>query len=124
MRRFGPAVALAVAALTARAEPPAPVYMTGERLLGLLAIPPESVGNLTPAQENDLDRAYRYMDGVHDATTGKEWCDNQPHFPKPDVIYSEAGKGLKTLPPAALKRNAAHLLVEIWRRRWPCKGTT
>lgn len=121
MNRAVLAVVLATIVLPVSTQPmTGPVYMTGAYLLQLVTFPPEARGNLSPAQATDADRAYRYMDGVHDASAGKAWCDNRPHPPKPDTVYAAAIAGLRELPPPELKRNAAHLIVEIWGRRWPC----
>lgn len=112
-------IACALTPRPARADG-GPVYMTGAALLELLDVPAASRGHLSPAQQANADRAYRYMDGVHDATAGTRWCDNAADPPKPDTLYAAAITGLRALPPPELKRNAAELIVRIWSQRWPC----
>lgn len=94
-------------------------WMTGERLLALVAFP-------QPASRSKLDiyldeqRAKLYIHGVHDATEGKGWCFGITRHPKPDLLELEAIDGIKALAPDQLKRNAADLLVGIWRVKNPC----
>jgi hypothetical protein len=108
-------------------------WMTGERLVKLL-------GNVDPATVNwTSDSPFRtraiaaeYMDmsngefvhgfiqGVHDATEGKEWCWSTKYKPMAHELESDARHALQRMPAAQLKRNAADLIVEVWRKTWPC----
>ena len=108
--------------------------MTGERLVKLLgnvnaaavAWTPDS-----PFRSKALAAEYRdmvngqfvqgYIHALHDATEGKEWCWSQ-YKPKPDTLISAATDSLQRMPDAQLKRNAAELIVEVWRKTWPCPG--
>jgi hypothetical protein len=114
-------VALALAApVGAQTVKQAP-WMTGERLLALVAFP-QPAGKSEIDIHLDEERARSYIDGVHDATEGKGWCFGHTRRPKPHLLAEEAVDGIKGLPPAQLKRNAADLLVEIWRVKNPCLG--
>jgi hypothetical protein len=97
-------------------------WMTGERFLELAKWPPGAKDNfdLTPTQYRDQQMAKMYIHGVHDASEGKAWCYSVKYRPKPDVLEDDVISGLQQLSPAQLKRNAADLFIEIWRRRWPC----
>lgn len=124
------AVTLAISA--AHAVAPAP-RMTGERLLKRL----ESVDSSSVPWGADskfsreelaylhtvtnIEFARGYVEALYDATEGKEWCyDGKHKIPKPDTFWDESRWGLYRLSPERLKRNAADLLVEIWREKWPC----
>lgn len=108
-------------------------WMTGERLVKML-------GNVDPATVNwTPDSPFRtraiaaeYMDmsngefvrgfiqGVHDATEGKEWCWSMKHKPLAHELEADARHALQRMPAAQLKRNAADLITEVWRKSWPC----
>ena len=109
------ALPLSVSSQTVHQAP----WMTGERLLALVAFP-------QPVSKSKLDifldeqRAKLYIHGVHDATEGKGWCFGITRHPKPDLLEQEAIDGIKGLAPEQLKRNAADLLVDIWRVKNPC----
>jgi hypothetical protein len=62
-----------------------------------------------------------YINGVHDATEGKLWCFSASK-PKPSTLQEEVFWGLRALPVDQLKRNASDLIVELWRKKWPCGG--
>jgi hypothetical protein len=68
------------------------------------------------------ERAEAYVDGVHDATEGKQWCYSQTTKPTPGTLHDEVFWALRAMPPDQLKRNASDLIVEVWRRKWPCGG--
>jgi hypothetical protein len=68
------------------------------------------------------ERAEAYVTGVHDATEGRLWCYNAVFRPKPSTLQEEIFWSLRALTPDQLKRNAADLIVEQWRRKWPCGG--
>jgi hypothetical protein len=93
--------------------PKAAPWMTGARLVQMLASP-------TEARDAEL-----YIKGAHDATERREWCfiDRNGKVPtKPRAVDLQAFilGGLRALPPAELKRNAADLLIELWQDKWPC----
>lgn len=115
-----------------QAAEPAP-RMTGERLLKRLepvdpatvAWGPKSKGTREELAYLHTTKNIEYVQGyfaaLYDATEGKGWCYNaKSKNPKPDTFWDESKWGLHRLPPAQLKRNAAELLVGIWREKWPC----
>lgn len=117
-------IVFAVAAsISVSAQPTsAPVWMTGTQLLALLTFPAHIKGNLdmSPAQYLDAERARLYIEGVHDLSAGKSWCYSRMYPPAPDTVRDAVVMGLRSLPPEQLRRNAAELMVDIWRKRWPC----
>lgn len=66
-------------------------------------------------------RARAYVDGIHDATEGKQWCFD-PAKPAPSSLHDEVFWTLRAMPSSELRRNAGDLIVDIWRRNWPCGG--
>ncbi|MFC0253863.1 Rap1a/Tai family immunity protein [Massilia consociata] len=108
-------------------------WMTGERLVKLL-------GNMDPARVSwTPDSPFRtraiaaeyldmsngefvhgYIQAVHDATEGRDWCEDQRYKPKPHELEDDARRALQKMPDAQLRRNAAELIVEVWRQKWPC----
>jgi hypothetical protein len=107
--------------------------MTGERLLKQLErVDPASVPwgpNSNVSREElaylhtvtKVEFVHGYVDALYDATEGKAWCYNAKYkVPKPDTFWDESRWGLHRLSPVQLKQNAADLLVEIWREKWPC----
>lgn len=60
-----------------------------------------------------------YISALRDATEGKEWCWS-PYQPKPHILLEDATRSLQTMTDAQLKRNAADLIVEHWRAKFPC----
>jgi hypothetical protein len=115
---LGMAIALPCVAQPVSVAP----WMTGERLVELARWPAGAKDNfdLTPPQYLNQQMAKMYVHGVHDTAEGKSWCYSQRYKPKPDVLEDDALDGLRALPPEQLKRNAADLIVEIWRSKWPC----
>jgi hypothetical protein len=61
-----------------------------------------------------------YIQAVHDATEGRDWCASNAHGPLPHELEDDARHTLQRMPDAQLKRNAAELIVEVWRKKWPC----
>lgn len=96
-------------------------WMTGERLLALIAFPPPP-GKSAERTHLDEQSARMYIHGVHDATEGKGWCYGDAGKPKPDVLEDAAMDGIKGLGRTQLKRNASDLIVEIWGNRYPCRA--
>jgi hypothetical protein len=113
-----------VAALPCHAQQPNKSWMTGARLLAMMTFPPSVKGNfdMTPEQYTDSERAGSYIEGVHDMSAGRSWCNNERYPANPDTLRDAVVIGLRTLPPEQLKRSAADLIVEIWGKRWPCTG--
>jgi hypothetical protein len=119
---------------SAIAQPVAQIpWMTGAQLVKLL-------GNVDPAKISwSEDSPFRsraiaaeyidmangrfvsgYIQAVHDATEGKEWCWSERYHPKPDELEADARNSLQRMSDAELKRSASALIVEVWRRKWPC----
>ena len=108
-------------------------WMSGESLVQLYAGGDisdiqGSYGRFTQEDRIDVrhriskERAEAYVDGVHDATEGKLWCYSQVTRPKPGTLHEEVLWALRAMPADQLKRNASDLIVETWRRKWPCGG--
>lgn len=109
-------------------------WMTGERLLQRLdpvnpadiTLSPYSVlptKQLVAEHRTMLNREFvqGYIEAVHDASEGKGWCFNEQYqIPNPENFWDESVRRLRALPARELKRNASDLLVEIWRKKWPC----
>lgn len=111
-------------------------WMTGERLVKLMGNANAADVTWTPDspfRSKALAAEYRdmlngqfvqgYIHALHDATEGREWCWSQ-HKPKPDTLISAAMDSLQRMPDVQLKRNAAELVVEVWRKTWPCAAHT
>ena len=126
-------ILLALATVTRPAEA---AWMTGERLLQRWApVDPADItlqpGGVLPTKQlvaehrTMMNREYiqGYIEALSDATKGKSWCVNgQYETPNPEAFWDESQWGLRRLPSVQLRRNAAELLVEIWREKWPCPG--
>lgn len=69
------------------------------------------------------EEAWAYIDGVYNATEGRDWC-----YPKVkerinrDELAGGAAWALKALPPEVLKGAAAPLIVAYFRKTFPCRG--
>ena len=126
------ALVLMVAGPACLADEPAP-RMTGERLLKKLepidaaAISPDPAGKFTQGElaslhsMRNVEFVQGYLAALYDETEGKAWCyDAKSKTPKPDTFWDESRWGLHRLTPVQLKQNAARLLVEVWRQKWPC----
>lgn len=108
-------VALPIAALTSTYHP----STSGESLVRDFLGHPELVGN-DPQNMNTLfkETARGYLDGIKDATEGTAWCYSgriKPHELNYQLIESIQG-----LSPAALKGNAAPLVVAALAKKLPC----
>lgn len=113
----------------ARAE-----WMTGEHLLQRwspvnpadISLQPGGIlatKQLVAEHRTMMNREYiqGYIEALSDATKGRSWCFNGKYqTPNPETFWDESQWGLRRLPAEQLKRNAADLLVEIWRKKWPC----
>jgi hypothetical protein len=108
-------------------------WMTGEKLLKKLdPVNPRDVP-WTPQSgvsrdelaamhtHSNIEYARGYIEALHDATEGKDWCyDTKHQTPNPGGFWDESRWGLFHLSDAQKKRSAAELLPEIWRAKWPC----
>lgn len=123
---------LVLAVQGSQAVTPSP-RMTGERLLKRLesvdpVTGPWSLDSNVSREElaylhtvTNVEFVQGYVAALYDATEGKTWCYSEKYkVPKPDTFWDESRWGLNRLSSAQLKRNAADLLVEIWRSKWPC----
>lgn len=108
-------------------------WMTGARLVKLLGnVDPGTVqwtpGDRFPsravaAEFRDLvngEFVHGYIQAVHDSSEGKAWCWSAKYHPLPHELEAEAREALQRMPDAQLQQNAADLIVEVWRKRWPC----
>lgn len=108
-------------------------WMNGERLVKLLGNVDPSGITMTPhspfptraiaAEYLDMSNGQfvrGYIQAVHDATEGKQWCPSKGLKPMPHELEDDARRALQQLSGAQLKRNAADLIVEAWQKTWPC----
>jgi hypothetical protein len=117
-------IALVVALIPPSNAQPVSVapWLTGQRLVDLLQRPP-GVRNklqLRPADYLNEQTVESYIDGVHDATEGRDWCYSRTSTPGPDDLHGEVIADLRSLPASQLKRSAASLIAEALRKRYPC----
>ncbi|WP_198120588.1 Rap1a/Tai family immunity protein [Massilia rhizosphaerae] len=111
-------------------------WMTGERLVKLLGnVDPATLHSAptSPFRTRAIAAEYRdltngefvhgYIQAVHDATEGKEWCWSDKYQPHPDELEADARQALQLMSDTQLKRNAAVLIAEVWRNKWPCPAT-
>lgn len=127
------AVSLLLAAAS-NAQPAAVTpWMTGARFVKLLGNVDPATVNWTPdspfrtraiaAEFEDVrnrEIVHGFIQGVHDATEGKGWCWSARYKPAPDELENDVRSALQQMSDTQLKRNAADLIVEVWRARWPC----
>lgn len=112
------AVALALPGLAVAAPGSYPYpfnMMSGEELIGKLLKP-------ATADHDPFNReiAYAYLNGIKDGTQGTVWCFTGRI--KPDELNVELASALRAkLTRAELKRNAAPLVLDELRKRFPCK---
>ncbi len=64
--------------------------------------------------------AWAYIDGVYDATEGRDWCYPKAVRINPDELAGGVAWALRELPATALKGNAAPLIVAYLRKKFPC----
>jgi hypothetical protein len=108
-------------------------WMTGERLVKLMGNTDPSTVRWAPdgpfrtraiaAEYIDMSNGelvHGFIQGVHDATEGKDWCWSKQYKPLADELVADARHSLQRMSDAQLKRNAADLIVEVWRAKWPC----
>lgn len=129
-------IVLMANAVQAAAEPAgAQPWMTGERLVKLLGnadpatitMPPNSPfqSRAIAAEYLDLSNGqfvHGYIQAVHDATEGRQWCPGKYFKPLPHELEQDTRRALQGMSSIQLKRNAADLIVEIWQKNWPCQG--
>lgn len=127
---------LLLAALVAAAMPAsAASWLTGEQLVKLLAnADPASVDwtddspfrtRAIAAQYLDMSNGEfvrGYIQAVHDATEGRDWCAGKQVRPLPHELADDARRALQRMPAAQLKQNAAELITHAWRQKWPCSS--
>jgi hypothetical protein len=124
-------VALVAAAMPASAAS----WLTGEQLVKLLAnADPASVAwtddspfrtRAIAAQYLDMSNGEfvrGYIQAVHDATEGRDWCAGKQVKPLPHELADDARRALQRMPAAQLKLNAAELITHAWRQKWPCRS--
>ena len=110
-------------------------WMTGERLVKLLGnADPATITMMpsSPFQTRAVAAAYLdlsngqfvrgYIQAVHDATEGRQWCPGEDFKPVPHELEQDARRALQGMSDTQLKRNAADLIVEVWQKAWPCQG--
>jgi hypothetical protein len=93
--------------------------MSGQMLLDRFQGPP----NLNGKPLTGLDQMYRtlaqgYLHGINDATEGRDWC--YTGRIKPDELDDRVISALKNLPADILSGNAAPLVVNFLRHKYPC----
>ena len=126
---FCTGVALPAAAQHADVSP----WMTGARLVKLLGnVDVRTVGwsagspfrsRADAAEFRDLanrEFVHGYIQAVHDATEGTAWCWSDRYQPHPDELEADAREALQRMSDAQLRRNAADLIADVWRAKWPC----
>ena len=127
-------IALIVSAGLATGQPvSAQPWMTGERLVKLLGnVDPSTIPMTSSSPYPTRAVAAEYLDmsngqfvrgyiqAVHDTTEGKQWCPSRDFKPLPHELEDDARRALQQLSSAQLKRNAAELIVEVWKKTWPC----
>jgi hypothetical protein len=127
-----------VLAVPCCAQPAAVVsWMTGARLLKKLEpVSPQDVPwtpksavsreELAALHTNtNIEFARGYVAALHDATVGKTWCfDAQHQTPNDEDFWDTSRWRLAGLPVDQRQRNAAELLPEIWRAKWPCPSSS
>lgn len=111
--------AICLSAFAASVYPP---VMTGELLVRKFVGPP-GLGN-KPLAGNDYlehETARGYLSGIKDATEGAYWC--YAGRLKPDELDWQVIEAVKALSPAQLKRNAANLVVDALKQKYPCAAS-
>ena len=61
-----------------------------------------------------------YIQAVHDSTEGREWCWIHSK-PKQHILIENTRRHLQQLSSTELQRNASALIVEHWRKQFPCR---
>jgi hypothetical protein len=105
-------LALVLPAIAAAA--PYPYTLSGDQFVKMMAPP-----NPTGEEYLQREKAYSYMDGLRDGTEGSAWCDLPHQLKTPDLAY-ELADDIAKLPAAERKKNAAVLLLQRLKQRYPC----
>lgn len=95
--------------------------VTGEMLVRKFEGPaPHSNDRLKGNDYLDREVARGYISGVKDATEGTAWCARGKF--KPDELDSELVATVKKLPAEKLRGNAAPLVLDVLRAKFPCSA--
>ena len=108
--------ALLLAFPLATSAAPYPYTMSGNQFVQMM-----SPSNPTGYEYLQREKAYSYLDGVRDGTEGSTWCDLPHQLKTPDLAY-ELADDIAKLPAAERKKNAAELLLQQLKRRYPCRA--
>lgn len=95
------------------AAPYAPT-LSGDQFVNIMSRPQP----LSHLDYLEREKAYSYLDGARDQAEGREWCDRNQL--KTHDLAQELASDIRKLPADARKRNAAVLLIEQLRRKYPC----
>lgn len=115
--KLSPIILLAVLPAVAYANP----YFhskTGENLVRDFLGPRGHQGELKGQDYLEHEVVRGYIDGIKDATQGTEWC--YAGRIKPHELNFELVETIQRLPASARQRNAAPLLVDALRAKFPC----
>lgn len=92
-------------------------WMTGEDVVRRILTVPEK-----PSDYIERDMAQAYVNGIKDGTAGLIWCFTGSTLPHElNIEIAGALKDKRT--PAELKGNAAPLIQDELRKRYPCHGS-
>lgn len=119
----------------ASAQPAAKLpWMTGERLVKLTGNVDARTVEWSPqsgfpsraiaAEYQDMvngEFVHGYIQAAHDSTEGREWCWTHSK-PKQHILIENARRHLQQLASTELQRNASSLIVEQWRKQFPCRN--
>lgn len=93
-------------------------HMSGRALVDNYLGPPAEFGDMSARTFAYHQLAKGYLDGINDATEGTVWCytgrwksDERDH-----ALIIELAK----LPPEVLRGNAAPLVLDLLREKYPC----
>ena len=115
--KLNPMLLLAIFPAVASANP----YFhskTGESLVRDFLGPPGHQGELRGQDYLEHEAARGYIDGIKDATQGTGWC--YAGRIKPHELNFELVETIRGLPASARKGNAAPLVVNALRAKFPC----
>jgi hypothetical protein len=95
---------------------PYPYTLSGDQFVKMMSPP-----NPTGYEYLQREKAYSYLDGLRDGSEGSAWCDLPHQLKTPDLAY-ELADDIAKLPVAERKKNAAELLLQQLKRRYPCRA--
>lgn len=107
-------LSLALPAVSAAA--PYTYTLSGDQFVKMMSPP-----NPTGYEYLQREKAYSYLDGLRDGTEGSAWCDLPHQLKTPDLAY-ELADDVAKLPASERKKNAAGLLLQQLKRRYPCRN--